>query len=233
MDRIVDGKLLSRARRHDSFWHLPELDNFPEIRCQIVGFSRSGYRRLSSRRGCGRNLGEIFRMTNIRYTNAQRLKALEVFDRTQSATKTVRELGYPGRWTLHRWIRQRREPPSPPIRRTTLKRYPSTTKLKAVELFNSGMSPEAVAAELSLNSKMSVYAWAQRFREEGKWGVMSATERKQSAGIVSHKALASSLPDDAVELKKLAARLSAEKAVLEKELEEIKKRRQHRPNQSQ
>lgn len=57
---------------------------------------------------------------------------------------------------------------------------------------------------------------------------MSATERKQSAGIVTHKALESSLPDDAVELKKLAARLSAEKAVLEKELEEIKKRRQHR-----
>ena len=52
---------------------------------------------------------------------------------------------------------------------------------------------------------------------------MSATERKQSAGIVTHKALESSLPDDAIELKKLAARLSAEKAVLEKELEEIKK----------
>ena len=118
------------------------------------GLSR-GYG-LNDKRGCGRNLGEVFRMTNIRYTNAQRVKALEVFDRTQSATKTVRELGYPGRWTLHRWIRQRSEPPTPPIRRTTLKRYPLTTKLKAVELFNSGMSPDAVAAELSLNSKMSI-----------------------------------------------------------------------------
>lgn len=37
----------------------------------------------------------IFRMSNIRYTNAQRLKALEAFDRTQSVTKTVRELGLP------------------------------------------------------------------------------------------------------------------------------------------
>lgn len=162
-------------------------------------------------------------MTNIRYTDAQRLKALEVFDRTQSVTKTVRELGYPGRWTLHRWIRERSEPPAAPIRRTSLKRYPFATKLKAVELFVSGMSPDAVAAELSLNSKMSVYAWAQRFREEGKWGLMSATERKQSAGIVTHKAFEKSLPDDATELKKLAARLSVEKAVLEKELEEIKK----------
>lgn len=162
-------------------------------------------------------------MTNIRYTDAQRRKALEVFDRTQSVTKTVRELGYPGRWTLHRWIRERSEPPAAPIRRTSLKRYPFATKLKAVELFVSGMSPDAVAAELSLNSKMSVYAWAQRFREEGKWGLMSATERKQSAGIVTHKAFEKSLPDDAAELKKLAARLSVEKAVLEKELEEIKK----------
>lgn len=95
-------------------------------------------------------------MTNERYTDAQRLKALEVFDRTQSATKTVRELGYPGRWTLHRWIRERDEPPAAPIRRTTLKRYPLAAKLKAVELFTAGMSPDAIASELSLNSKMSM-----------------------------------------------------------------------------
>lgn len=104
-----------------------------------------------------------------------------------------------------------------------MKRYLFTTKRKAVELFNSGMSPDAAVAELSLNSKMSVYAWAQRFREEGKWGLISATEGKQSASIVTHKALEKSLPDDATQLKKLPARLSAEKAVLEKELEEIKK----------
>ena len=88
----------------------------------------------------------ISRMTNVRYTDAQRLKALEVFDRTQSATKTVRELGYPGRWTLHRWIRERDEPPAAPIRRTTLKRYPLGVKLKAVEFFTAGMSPEAIAS---------------------------------------------------------------------------------------
>mgnify|MGYP002711970340 FL=1 len=103
-------------------------------------------------------------MSNIRYMNAHQLKALEAFDRTQSVAKTIRKLGYPGRCRLHRWIRQRSEPPSSSIRRTTLKRSPFTTKLKAVELFDSGMSPDAVAAELSLNLKMSVYAWTQRFR---------------------------------------------------------------------
>ncbi|MCZ2117456.1 hypothetical protein NUI01_07115 [Corynebacterium sp. MC-17D] len=65
--------------------------------------------------------------------------------------------------------------PQLPIRRTTLKRHPFATKLKAVELFTAGVSPDTIASELSLNSKMSVYAWAQRFREEGKWGLMSAT----------------------------------------------------------
>lgn len=139
---------------------------------------------------------KAFRVSNIRYTNAHQLKALEAFDRTQSVAKTIRKLGYPGRYRLHRWIRQRSEPPSSSIRRTTLKSYPFTTKLKAVELFGSGMSPDAVAAELSLNLKMSVYAWTQRFREEGKWGLTSATERKQSAGIVTRKALEKSLPDD-------------------------------------
>lgn len=153
----------------------------------------------------------IFRMSNIRYTNAQRLKALEAFGRTQSVTKTVRELGYPGRWTIHRWIRQRSKQPFSPTRRTTLKRYPFTTKLKAVKLFNSGMSPDVVAAELSRNSKMSVYTRIQRFREEGNWGLMSATKGKNLVGVVTRKASEKSLPDDATQRKKLAAGLSAER----------------------
>lgn len=70
-------------------------------------------------------------MTNVRYTDAQRLKALEVFDRTQSATKTVRELAYPGRWTLHRWIRERDEPPSCPHSAYDLKALPTCDKAQS------------------------------------------------------------------------------------------------------
>ncbi|UEB76742.1 hypothetical protein [Corynebacterium diphtheriae] len=44
-------------------------------------------------------------------------------------------------------------PPAAPIRRTTLKRYPLATKLKAVELFTDGMSPNTIASKLSLNLK--------------------------------------------------------------------------------
>ncbi|MEL6051812.1 hypothetical protein [Corynebacterium rouxii] len=45
---------------------------------------------------------------------------------------------------------------------------------------------------------------------------MSTTERKQSVGIVTRKAFEKSLPDNAAELKKLAARLSAKKRPCEK-----------------
>ncbi|CAB0760494.1 transposase [Corynebacterium diphtheriae] len=71
-------------------------------------------------------------MTNVRYTDTQRLKALEVFDRTQSATQTVRELGYPGRWTLHRWIKERDQPPAAPPHSTyDLKTLPTCNKAQS------------------------------------------------------------------------------------------------------
>ncbi|EFG46668.1 hypothetical protein HMPREF0183_2048 [Brevibacterium mcbrellneri ATCC 49030] len=40
------------------------------------------------------------------YTKEQRRLALRVFKRTKSVTKTIRELGYPGRRTMHRWVRE-------------------------------------------------------------------------------------------------------------------------------
>ncbi|MEX3505773.1 transposase, partial [Corynebacterium sp. LK2510] len=40
---------------------------------------------------------------NRSYTAQQRRTALKVGKRTQSVTKTIRELGYPGRWTLYTW----------------------------------------------------------------------------------------------------------------------------------
>ncbi|WP_143339868.1 hypothetical protein [Corynebacterium diphtheriae] len=54
---------------------------------------------------------------------------------------------------------------------------------------------------------------------------MSTTERKQSAGIVTRQAFEKSLPDDAAELKKLAAHLSAKKGRVRKRTRRIKKRR--------
>ncbi|MGP3702042.1 hypothetical protein [Corynebacterium diphtheriae] len=47
---------------------------------------------------------------NRSYTKEQRRRALQVYKRTQSVTKTVRDLGYPGRWTLYKWLREPAKP---------------------------------------------------------------------------------------------------------------------------
>ncbi|WP_286161052.1 hypothetical protein [Arthrobacter sp. MYb213] len=39
---------------------------------------------------------------NRRYTLEERKAAVAEFRRTKSITKPVRNLGYPGRWTLHK-----------------------------------------------------------------------------------------------------------------------------------
>ena len=49
MERIIGGKLLSPARRHDAVWHLVELGYSQRLACQIVGLSRSAYRRARAR----------------------------------------------------------------------------------------------------------------------------------------------------------------------------------------
>ncbi|WP_414627382.1 terminase gpP N-terminus-related DNA-binding protein [Corynebacterium sp.] len=45
--------------------------------------------------------------------------------------------------------------------------------MRAVNLFNEGWRPADNALECGLASIMSVYSWAQRFREEGQRGLSS------------------------------------------------------------
>lgn len=60
-----------------------------------------------------------------RYTMEERKAAVAKFRRTKSVTKTVCNLGYPGSWPLHEWIRGPlkggRKPKNQP---KTLRRYP-------------------------------------------------------------------------------------------------------------
>ncbi|CAB0670121.1 IS3 family transposase [Corynebacterium diphtheriae] len=160
---------------------------------------------------------------NRSYTNTQKRTALRVYKRTQSVTKTVRELGYPGRWTLYKWLREPKTPPQPRKQAKTLTHYPYEVKLRAVELFHNGWRPADIAQECCLHTHASVYAWAQRYRKEGQWGLMSKKERAGHGRIPTKAALEKSLPDNPTQLKQQMATLLVEKAVLEKELEIIKK----------
>lgn len=164
------------------------------------------------------------------YTPAQRARALEVYRRTQSVTKTIRILGYPGRWTLYSWLRNPMQKGRKPRKSRPVKRYTLETKVRAVELFESGWRPDDIARELDLTSKMSVYPWVRIYRESGRWGLMTPKERRQDRQLPTRRSLEKSLPDDPQELRALAASLLVDKAVLEKELELVKKRRErHSP----
>lgn len=160
---------------------------------------------------------------NRSYTKEERRRAIQVYKRTQSVTKTIRELGYPGAWTLYKWLRQPSKPSRPRKQARTLSRYSWQTKLRAVELFSNGWRPADIAQECGLVSKMSVYSWAQRHREEGSIGLMSKKEREEHLRIPTKAAFEKSLPDDPDELKKQLSQLMVEKAVLEKELDLVKK----------
>lgn len=160
---------------------------------------------------------------NVSYSLEQRREALRVYRRTGSVTKTILLLGYPGRWTLHKWIREARKPVLKPRRAERPTHYPFKTKLSAVKMFNKGARPRQIASRLGLCSPMSVYSWVGRYRQEGEWVLMSRKERGQAAKLPTVKSLEASLPDDPQELKRLEAKLIVEKAVMDQELELIKK----------
>ncbi|EFG48432.1 hypothetical protein HMPREF0183_0285 [Brevibacterium mcbrellneri ATCC 49030] len=83
--------------------------------------------------------------------------ALRVFKRTQSVTKMIRELGYPGRRTMHRWVR---EGVSPGRRRRQAKAaasYPVEVKLEVVELFHAGWRPDEIVVQCGVRSRSNMF----------------------------------------------------------------------------
>lgn len=62
---------------------------------------------------------------------------------------------------------------------------------------------------------------------------MSKKERAERARTPTRASFEKSLPDDPAELKKQMTQLLVEKAVLEKELELVKKRRQRHPRSTE
>lgn len=162
-------------------------------------------------------------MANRKYTPEEKKAALKKFDQAQSATKTVRALGYPGRWTLHKWLRERNTTKPKPFRHEKLTHYPFATKLASAKMYEEGYSPQFIAEKFDLRSKMSVYSWAQTYRDKGEWALMTKRERETRAGFPTRASLEASFPDDVDELKRQLAKLTVEKALVDKELELVKK----------
>lgn len=70
---------------------------------------------------------------------------------------------------------------------------------------------------------VQIYKWVQNWRTHGERGVMSKAEKAKADGLPTRASLERDLPDDVDELKRLAADLMVQRAVLEHELELVKK----------
>ncbi|MGG5171900.1 IS3 family transposase [Pseudarthrobacter sp. J1738] len=161
---------------------------------------------------------------NVAYTPEQRRHALRTYSRIRSVSKTVRLLGYPGRWTLHSWIKAGKSGARKPRKQAkVLRSYAVEFKLSAVRMLSEGRPVKDIADTLGMVTGAVVYSWAQTYRERGEWGLMSKKERRTQREFPTQASLEASLPDDAGQLKALAAKLMVEKAVMQHELDLIKK----------
>lgn len=158
------------------------------------------------------------------YTVEQKKKAVATCRKLKSYAATIRQLGHPSRHVLFDWVRESGSIGRPKKHAyTPPKRYPWMTKPEMVGAVMSGRSVKDVAEELGMAGHAVLYEWVRIYRRKGQVGLMSRKEQIE-AGVYKTKArLKKELPDDPEELKELAARLMAEKAMLEQELKMAKK----------
>lgn len=159
----------------------------------------------------------------ISYTLEQKAKAIEVYNETKSYAKTLRILGYPSRHVLFDWVKNPGPKPKPKQPDGPAKRYGWKLKKLAVTKVIDGQNIKDIAEELDITNYATIYEWTRKWRTEGDVGLMSKKEQIEAGVYKTRAQLEATLPDDVGELKRLAASLMAEKAVLERELELTKK----------
>lgn len=164
------------------------------------------------------------------YTDEQRRIAVATYRRLGSYAKTLRKLGYPSRHVLHDWVRGARPGPKPATIPRSPRHYSWEFKSAAVERVLAGEDVRSVGAELHMATHVLLYKWVQIWREHGNRGLMSKREKAKADGFPTRASIERSLPDDPAELKRLAAELLVEKAVLEQELELVKKTKASSPH---
>lgn len=159
----------------------------------------------------------------VSYTPAQREAAIMTYQRLGSYTQTIRAIGYPSLHVLHDWVKE--GPPSthprPPARPP--RHYSWEFKAQVVTRVLSGELVKDVAADLRMPTHVQIYKWVQKWRAHGERGVMTKTEKAKADNFPTRASLERDLPDDIDELKRLAADLMVQRAVLERELELVKK----------
>ena len=137
----------------------------------------------SHNRGCGRKAGQVWAVIREQitlFTDAKRIRALQTYEDTHSVTETIRVLGYPGRQTMYKWIRERNQPKkmksSACRSKSTVShpRHPSVNlKLEVLHrCFELGEDVKSVSEEIGY-SRASIYTWRRKYLRKGMTALMN------------------------------------------------------------
>ena len=118
------------------------------------------------------------------YSKEQRAKALRIYHQIGSVTDTVRQLGYPSREHLYRWIRNegktKEKRKKLNLKNTTEhpRNPPAKFKLKVLRrCFENGESVKLVSEETGY-SRVSIYVWRKRYLQGGVFSLMNTKNIK-------------------------------------------------------
>ena len=118
------------------------------------------------------------------YSKEQRAKALRIYHQIGSVTDTVRQLGYPSREHLYRWIRNegktKEKRKKLNLKNTTEhpRNPPAEFKLKVLRrCFENGESVKLVSEETGY-SRVSIYVWRKRYLQGGVFSLMNTKNIK-------------------------------------------------------
>lgn len=101
-----------------------------------------------------------------------------MYENTHSVTETIRVLGYPGRQTMYKWIRERNQPKK--VKSTChgdtvshLRHQPVNLKVEVFHrCFEFGEDVKSVSDE-SRYSRASIYMWCRKYLREGITALMN------------------------------------------------------------
>ena len=118
------------------------------------------------------------------YSKEQKAKALRIYHQIGSVTDTVRQLGYPSREHLYRWIRNegktKEKRKKLNLKNTTEhpRNPPAEFKLKVLRrCFENGESVKLVSEETGYSS-VSIYLWRKRYLQGGVFSLMNTKNIK-------------------------------------------------------
>ena len=162
------------------------------------------------------------------YTEDQKTVALEhYFEHGRCIARTVRSLGYPSKYLLREWIREKHPEERPPCRegRSLVNLSQQDKEEAVIALCSRESSAKEIANQYGVRRE-TLYNWKRQLLDEGSTDAMpKKKEANQSAteNIDELKAEIASLQEQADALNREVYRLRLERDVLEKAAEIIKK----------